>query len=133
MKEKPKHVFHRKKHTIADVPPYSMQEIVEFLPYSALASMLRTSSYMRKPAQQELERRAPLLLNDWSPYGSGKIMRYKLTGHTGAVLSVAFSPDSKMLASSSADKTIKLWDTATGEALPQADRLTQLSEFEGRS
>ena len=36
-----------------------------------------------------------------------------------------------MLASSSADKTIKLWDVATGEALPQAERLTQLSKFEG--
>ena len=35
-----------------------------------------------------------------------------------------------MLASSSADKTIKLWDVATGVSLPQADTLTQLSEFE---
>ena len=37
----------RKKHTIADVPPYSMQEIFEYLPYAALASMMRTSRYMR--------------------------------------------------------------------------------------
>ncbi|MBN2305091.1 MAG: WD40 repeat domain-containing protein [Anaerolineae bacterium] len=40
-----------------------------------------------------------------------------LEGHTDAVTSVVFSPDSTVLASSSADGTIRLWDSATGEAL----------------
>jgi len=35
--------------------------------------------------------------------------------HDGWVLSVAYSPDGKTLASGSADKTIKLWDVATGK------------------
>src|SRR2546426_7804831 len=39
----------------------------------------------------------------------------KLKGHQGSVLAVAFSPDGKTLASCSRDKTIKLWDPATGE------------------
>ena len=37
--------------------------------------------------------------------------------HEGPVLSVAWSPDGKTLASGSGDKTVKLWETATGKLL----------------
>jgi RND family efflux transporter MFP subunit len=37
-----------------------------------------------------------------------------LEGHTGTVIRLVFGPDSKTLASSSADKTIKLWDVPAG-------------------
>ena len=40
-----------------------------------------------------------------------------LDGHTDAVLSVSFHPEGAMLASASADKTIKLWDVRTGKEL----------------
>lgn len=48
--------------------------------------------------------------------------RWPLTGHTDAVLSVAFSPDGR-LASASYDKTVRIWPAiATPEML--CDKLT---------
>ena len=42
-------------------------------------------------------------------------LRATLPGHTNEVVSVAFSPDSKSLASASYDGTLKLWDMTTGK------------------
>jgi len=41
--------------------------------------------------------------------------RATLKGHEFRVLSVAYSPDGKTVASGSEDETIKLWDVATGK------------------
>ena len=42
--------------------------------------------------------------------------RATLTGHTGPVTAVAVAPDGSWLASGSVDRTVRIWDPATGHA-----------------
>ena len=50
-----------------------------------------------------------------------------LAGHTGAVLSAAFSPDSRLLLTSSADGTARLWEVDSGQPLRVISSLQALA------
>ena len=47
---------------------------------------------------------------------TGKILR-KFRGHQGPVLSVAISPDRRLLVTGGADATVRLWDAQTGKEI----------------
>jgi hypothetical protein len=53
-------------------------------------------------------------------------LRDSYRGHAGGVTSLAFSPDSKRLATASLDKTVTLWDTSTGQ---QRTRILMIPSF----
>jgi WD40 repeat protein len=56
-------------------------------------------------------KRGPKVDTNWSP------MLQTLEGHSEPVSAIAFSPNGKQLASSSHDRTVRLWDTVTGATL----------------
>jgi WD40 repeat protein len=59
----------------------------------------------------------------WNLGGNGD--KLVLAGHRGSVNSVVFRPDGNLLASVSADRTVKFWDPATGRLV------SRLSGFRG--
>ena len=56
----------------------------------------------------------------WNPETGQDLLTFK--GHTKEVMSVAFRPDGRRLASASNDGTIKIWDPGTGQETANSHR-----------
>lgn len=84
-------------------------------------SLVRTSSLTRRCVVRQASAPERLVSGSddftlflWNPAEDKKPLA-RLTGHSALVNEVLFSPDTRLLASASFDKSIKIWDGRTGK------------------
>jgi WD40 repeat protein len=82
-----------------------LQVYVSALVFCPSMSKIRTLFQHQQPSWIST---CPLVEENWNP------CLQTLEGHTDSIWSITFSPDGQRLASSSRDKSIRIWDAETG-------------------